>query len=327
MAVTLPTIADIEAAARRLAGLAIHTPLLAHPALDARTGGRILLKAENLQRVGAFKFRGGYNACAQVDRSRYPGGVVACSSGNHAQGVAHAATLLGLKSVIVMPSDAPALKIKRTRAFGAEVVLYDRLTADRDAIARGICEERGAAFVHPFDDPHVIAGQGTVGLELMAQAKTLGLTPDAVLVCCSGGGLASGVATAVKATSPATTVHTVEPAGFDDFARSLATGTRQSNAQLGGSICDALMAPTPGVITFAVGQKLMAEGLAVTDDEARAAMRFAFEELKLVLEPGGSVALAAVLAGKLPVKDRTIACVLSGGNVDPKLYAETITTA
>ncbi|MFZ4806746.1 MAG: threonine ammonia-lyase [Hyphomicrobiaceae bacterium] len=326
MAVSLPTIADIEAAARRLAGLAIHTPLLAHPALDARTGGRILLKAENLQRVGAFKFRGAYNACAQIDRSRYPGGVVACSSGNHAQGVAHAATLLGLKSVIVMPSDAPALKIKRTRAFGAEVVLYDRLTADRDAIARGICEETGAAFVHPFDDPHVIAGQGTVGLELMAQAKAMGLTPDAVLVCCSGGGLASGVATAVKAASAATSVHTVEPAGFDDFARSLVAGSRQTNARLGGSICDALMAPTPGLITFAVGQELMGEGLAVTDDEARAAMRFAFEELKLVLEPGGSVSLAAVLAGKLPVKGRTIACVLSGGNVDPKLYAEIITT-
>ncbi len=326
MAVSLPTIADIEAAARRLEGLAIHTPLLAHPALDARTGGRILLKAENLQRVGAFKFRGGYNACAQVDRSRYPGGVVACSSGNHAQGVAHGATLLGLKSVIVMPSDAPALKIKRTRAFGAEVVLYDRLTADRDAIARGICEETDAAFVHPYDDPHVIAGQGTVGLELMAQAKAMGLTPDAVLVCCSGGGLASGVATAVKAANAATSVHTVEPAGFDDFARSLVAGSRQSNARLGGSICDALMAPTPGVITFAVGQKLMGEGLTVTDDEARAAMRFAFEELKLVLEPGGSVALAAVLAGKLPVKGRTIACVLSGGNVDPKFYAETITT-
>ena len=324
---TPPTFDDVRAAAKRLDGLAVRTPLISHPALDAVTGGRILLKAENLQRVGAFKFRGAYNACVQVDRAEFPGGVVACSSGNHAQGVAHAATLLGMPSVIVMPADAPALKIARTRAFGAEVVLYDRLREDRDAIARNICGERRAAFVHPFDDARVMAGQGTVGLELMEQAKAMGATPDAVLVCCSGGGLAGGVAIAVKDANPATEVYTVEPAGFDDFARSLASGTRVRNESLGGSICDALMAPSPGEITFAVGQRTLAGGLAVTDDEVRAAMRFAFEELKLVLEPGGAVALTAALTAKLPVRGRTIACVLSGGNVDPTAFAAIITAS
>lgn len=277
MAPLPPSFSDVLAAAERLKGLAVCTPLIQHPVLDERTGGRILLKAENMQRVGAFKFRGAYNACAQIDRAQHPGGVVACSSGNHAQGVAHAAALLGLSSVIVMPADAPALKIKRTRAFGAEVVLYDRLTEDRDSIARGICETRNAAFVHPFDDPAVIAGQGTAGLELMEQAKAMGLVPDAVLVCCSGGGFAAGVATAVKHLNRQTEVSTVEPAGFDDFARSLASGERQRNDRLGGSICDALMSPTPGEITFAVGRRLMSPGYSVTDDEARAAIRFAFE--------------------------------------------------
>ncbi|MGH6815301.1 MAG: threonine ammonia-lyase, partial [Hyphomicrobiaceae bacterium] len=315
----LPTYDDVLAAHRRLAALAIETPLLEHPALDARTGGRVLLKAENLQRVGAFKFRGAYNRIVQIDKSKFPGGVVACSSGNHAQGVASAATLCGLKSLIVMPSDAPRLKIARTRAFGAEVRLYDRAGEDRDAIARGICQERHAAYVHPFDDPDVIAGQGTVGLELMAQAKARGAVPEAVLVCCSGGGLATGTALAVKAANPATEVYSVEPAGFDDFARSLAGGTRVRNATLSGSICDALLVPTPGELTFAVARKTLTGGLAVSDAETRAAVRFAFEELKLVVEPGGAVALAAVLAERLPVKNRTVACVLSGGNVDPEL--------
>ena len=190
----LPTFADILAAAERLAPHAVKTPLLEHPVLNVRTGGRILLKAENLQRVGAFKFRGGYNAVSQVDKAKYPGGVVACSSGNHAQGVAAAAGLMGLRALIVMPADAPKLKIERTKALGADVHLYNRRTEDRDAIAHAFCAERQAAFVHPYDDRHVMAGQGTVGLELMAQAKALGAVPEAVLVCCSGGGLATGVA-------------------------------------------------------------------------------------------------------------------------------------
>src|SRR5262249_30954290 len=224
MAASLPTFGDLLAARRRLAELACLTPLIEHPALNAVAGGRVLLKAENLQRVGAFKFRGAYNKIAQLDKAAFPGGVVACSSGNHAQGVAAAATLRGLKSTIVMPSDAPRLKIERTRAFGAEVVAYDRAKEDRDAIAREICARRTAAYVHPFDDPDVIAGQGTVGLEMMEQAQALGLAPDIVLVGASGGGLIGGVSLAVKEASPGAQIWSVEPAGFDDLARSLARG-------------------------------------------------------------------------------------------------------
>lgn len=322
----LPTLADVENARERIAKYAVVTPLVSHPVLDQATGGRILLKAETLQRVGAFKFRGAYNAVSRVDRAKYPGGVVACSSGNHAQGVAHAATLCGMPSVIVMPSDAPRLKIERTRAFGAEVVTYDRATEDRDAIAHRICDERRAAFVHPFDDFHVIAGQGTAGLELMQQARAMGATPDAVLACCSGGGLATGVSIAVKAANPAAEIYVVEPAGFDDFARSLTSGRREKNASSTGSICDALMAPSPGELTFALAQQNGLKALEVTDEEARNAMRFAFRELKLVVEPGGAVALAAILSGKLPVKGRTVAAILSGGNVDPADFARIITT-
>ena len=322
MPLRLPTYQDILAARDRLAHDVVLTPLLNHPALDERTGGRILMKAESLQRVGAFKFRGAYNKVAQVSKTAFPGGVVACSSGNHAQGVAAAATLCGMKSAIVMPSDAPQLKTERTRRFGAEVIPYDRVGEDRDAIALRLCQERRAAMVHPFDDPDVMAGQGTVGLELMEQAKSMGAVPDAVLVCCSGGGLVGGVAIAVKQANPGTDVMSVEPAGFDDMARSLKSGKRERNEKLSGSICDALLAPTPGEITFAVARANLAGGLVVTDEEACEAVRFAFHELKLVVEPGGAVALAAVLAGKLPVKGRTIAVVLSGGNIDPALHAE-----
>ena len=285
----------------------------------------MLLKAENLQRVGAFKFRGAYNKVAQVDKAAFPGGVVACSSGNHAQGVAAAATLMGFRSAIVMPADAPRLKIARTRAFGAEVVAYDRVKEDRDAIARELCTHaRHAAYVHPFDDPDVIAGQGTAGLEMMEQAEAMGATPDIVLVGASGGGLISGVSIAVKEKSPATVIYSVEPAGFDDLARSLEGGARERNARLSGSICDALLAVTPGELTFEVAKRNLAGGLSVTDEEAKAAVRYAFEELKLVLEPGGAVSLAAILAGKLPLRGKTVAAVLSGGNIDPSLFAEII---
>ncbi len=323
-ALPLPTIADVMAARERLAKLAVLTPLIEHPALNARVKGRVLLKAENVQRVGAFKFRGAFNAVSQVDQKAYPGGVVACSSGNHAQGVAAAATLCGMASVIVMPADSPKLKLARTKAFGAEVITYDRATEDRDAIALAVCAKRKAAFVHPFDDANVIAGQGTAGLELMEQARALGAKPEVVLVPCSGGGFASGVSLAVKNADAQCDVMTVEPAGFDDFARSLKSGKHERNAKMSGSICDALLSPTPGKLTFAIAQKNMSGGLAITDDEARAAMRFAFIELKLVLEPGGAAALAAVLTGKLPVAGRTIVAVLSGGNVDPDQFAEII---
>jgi threonine dehydratase len=324
MAQHLPTYGDVVAARRRLASLACLTPLIEHPSLNALTGARVLLKAENLQRVGAFKFRGAYNKIAQLDKAAFPGGVVACSSGNHAQGVAAAATLRGLRSAIVMPADAPRLKIDRTKAFGGEVVAYDRASEDRDAIARELCASRGAAYVHPFDDPDVIAGQGTVGLEMMEQAEAMGAVPDIVLVGASGGGLVSGVSIAVKEKHPDAQIWSVEPEGFDDLARSLKKGERERNPALSGSICDALMSVMPGELTFEMLKGYLVGGISVTDEEARAAVRFAFRELKLVVEPGGAVSLAAILAKKLPIEGKTVAAVLSGGNIDPSLFSEII---
>lgn len=323
---TLPVTIDmIRSAAERLAPHIVTTPLLEHPALNKLVGGRVFLKCESLQRVGAFKFRGAYNKISQVDPKAYPGGVVASSSGNHAQGVAAAATLCGLRSAIVMPKDAPPIKVARTKAFGGEVVLYDREREDRDAIAKALCEERKAIFVPPFDDPDVISGQGTAGLEMMAEIARRGVKLDAVLVNVSGGGLASGIAVAVKDASPTTEMWTVEPAGFDDFARSLASGKPERNDRLSGSICDALMAESPGVHTFAIGRALMKGGVSVTDDEVRDAMRFAFEELKLIVEPGGAASLAAILTGKVPVEDRAVGAIISGGNTDPTQFAKIIT--
>lgn len=320
----VPTFEDVRAAAARLAGHAVRTPLLSNPALDAAVGTHVLIKPETLQRVGAFKFRGAYNRISMVDRKRFPGGVVACSSGNHAQGVAHAATLLGLASAIVMPSDAPRLKIERTRAFGAEVVLYERASEDREAIARALAEERVADFVHPFNDPGVIAGQGTVGLEMAEDAAAMGLTLDMVIVPCSGGGLASGVAIAVSHIFPASKIVIVEPEGFDDFARSLTSGRIEKNEHASGSIADALMAAAPGDLTYAIGRRYFAGAVTVTDAEIRAAMRFAFAELKLVVEPGGAAALAALLAGRVASADGPVGVVLSGGNTDPDTFARII---
>ncbi len=323
----LPTGADVEDAARVLEGWAVRTPLLRNAELDRLTGGTILVKPEVLQRTGSFKFRGAYNRLSRIPKENRPQGVVAWSSGNHAQGVAAAAGLLGLPATIVMPADAPALKIANTRALGAEVVLYDRVRESREEIGGRIAQERGAIIVPPFDDPYIIAGQGTVGLEIGDQALGMGLAVEEALAPCSGGGLANGMALGLHRIFPHAKAHTVEPAGFDDFARSLETGQKQRNASASGSACDALMAPTPGDITFAIAQRELGPGFSVTDEEAFAAMRFAFQHLKLVVEPGGAVALAAVLTGKLETKGRTIAVVLSGGNVDPGLFARVLAAA
>jgi threonine dehydratase len=317
----LPGIAEIEAAATRLAGVVRRTPLLAGTPLDEVVGGRLLFKAECLQRTGSFKLRGAYNRLVQLDAGRRRAGVVAFSSGNHAQGVAAAAKMLGIAATIVMPSDAPAIKLANTRALGAEVVLYDRFTEDREAIARRLVGERDATLVPAYDDPHVVAGQGTAGFELMQQAAELALTPDQVLVPTSGGGLAAGTAIAVRAMAPRAVVYGVEPEAFDDTRRSLAAGTLLRNPPEARSICDALQSSPPGTLTFAINRELLAGILTVNDTEVQAAMARAFRDLKLVVEPGGAVAFAAALSRKIPLAGRTTAILLSGGNVDPETFA------
>lgn len=313
---TLPAFDDVKAAARRLEGVTLRTPLLENARVNAALGGRLFLKAECLQRTGSFKLRGAYNFLASMSAADRAKGVVGWSSGNHAQGLAEAARLLGTKATIVMPADAPALKVANTRASGAEIVLYDRVKDSREAIGQGIAERTGATIVPPYDHPWILTGQGTAGLEIAEQAQALGVTLDAVAAPCSGGGLATGVALGVKGISPTTTVHAGEPAGFDDLARSLRSGKKETNEKLSGSICDALLAPTPGDVTFALARKVLGPGVVVSDDEVLDAMEVAFREFKIVVEPGGAVALAAALAGKLPVKGRTVAVVCSGGNVD-----------
>jgi threonine dehydratase len=316
----LPTAADVDAAARRLAGVALRTPLVTSPVLDALTGTRVFLKAETLQRTGSFKFRGAYNRLAAIPLAERAGGVVAFSSGNHAQGVAAAAALLGMPAVIVMPSDAPRPKRERTAALGAEVVLYDRTREDREAIARELARTRHAVLVPPYDDPLIIAGQGTAGREIVEDLADLGLVPDIVAVNASGGGLTAGIALAVKARVPQARLYTAEPEGFDDHARSFRSGRREANAALSGTICDALMARMPGEITFAINRALVDEGVAASEEEVAAAVAFAFRELKLVVEPGGAVALAALMSGKINIKGKVAVAVLSGGNVDPELF-------
>jgi threonine dehydratase len=296
--------------------------LLAGTPLDERTGGRLLLKLETLQHMGSFKFRGAYNRLSQLDAGQRATGVVAFSSGNHAQGVAYAARLLGIPATIVMPADAPRVKMQNTLALGAEVITYDRLRESREEIAARLASMRGAVLVPSFDDPAVIAGQGTVGLEIAEQAAEFGVNLDDVIVCTSGGGLVAGTALAIGALSPATRVWTAEPEGHDDHRRSLAAGRRESNPPGTRSFCDALLAPEPGELTFEINRRLLAGGLAVSDAEVRAAIACAARDLKLVVEPGGAVALGAVLAGRLETRGRTVAVVLSGGNVDDALLAE-----
>lgn len=317
-------IAMIEAARQRMNGEAIRTPLMSSPFLDEIAGRKVLIKPECLQRTGSFKFRGGWSAVSALEPEVRKRGVIAFSSGNHAQGVALAASLHGVPAVIIMPRDAPKIKIENTKAYGAEVVLYDRANEDRDAIGATLSEERGLTLIRPYDEPLVIAGQGTVGLEIAEQAQEAGIEKAEVLVCCGGGGLTSGVALALEAKAPGLKVRTAEPEHFDDVARSLASGKIERNAALSGSICDAIVTPQPGNITFPILKRLCGAGIAVTEEEALRAMVLAFQRLKIVVEPGGAVALAAALFHGNELETDTVIAVASGGNVDSVIMADAL---
>jgi threonine dehydratase len=317
----LPGIADIRQAAKRLDGLLFPTRLIESPALGRKFDCRLFFKPEVLQRTGTFKFRGAYNRIASLTPEERARGVVAFSSGNHAQGVAAAAAMFGIRAVIVMPSDAPAIKANNVRAMGAQIVPYDRFTEDREKVAEPYAQ-KGMALVKPFDDPAVIAGQGTVGLEIVEELNGRDLAPDLVVTPCGGGGLSSGIATAVKALSPGADVWGAEPENFDDTRRSLEAGRRLAVEPGHRSICDALLSPMPGEITFAINSKLLSGVVAVSDEAARQAMRDAAAFLKLVVEPGGAVAFAALRSGRLALAGKTVVIVLSGGNVDLPLLAE-----
>jgi threonine dehydratase len=313
----LPDLSNIHAANARIADLMVRTPLLRSARLDALTGADVWLKAEPLQHTGSFKFRGAANRIAALSAAERKKGVVAFSSGNHAQGVARAAKLAGVAATIVMPSDAPAMKVARTRADGAHIILYDRATEDREAIAAQLAAEQGNVVIPSFDDPYIIAGQGTAGLEIADALTHL----DLFLCCCGGGGLVSGCTLALRATFPDVAIVTVEPENYDDVARSLATGERLGINGFAHTLCDALQTPKVGALTFAILQAAGAMGVFASEAEVKAAMRFAFEEFKLVVEPGGAVALAALLAGKVDVRGKSVAVMLSGGNVDAETFA------
>ncbi|MBZ0217487.1 MAG: threonine/serine dehydratase [Fimbriimonadaceae bacterium] len=315
----LPDFADVEAARARIHGVAVRTPLLEFPVLNAALGGRILVKPETLQRTGSFKFRGAYNKISLIAAERPDANLVTFSSGNHAQGAAAAAQIHGMKIAILMPADAPETKRRRAESYGAEIITYDRTQDDRDAIALDIARERDGVLVKPYDDAGVIAGQGSVGGEVAEDCTALGFEPDAMLVPIGGGGLIAGIALALEQMCPATDLYGVEPLQFDDHYRSLKSGRIERNAQTTGSICDALLSPSPGDLTFAINGPRLAGILRVGDDDVLAAMAYAFHELKLVVEPGGAVALAAILSGQIETQDRRTVIVLSGGNVDPAM--------
>jgi threonine dehydratase len=320
---TPPTHEDIVAARARIEGRVVRTPMLRHPLLDARTGGTILLKPETLQRTGSFKFRGATNAVLQLTDAQRRAGIATYSSGNHGQAIACAAAAAGAKATVFMPADAPAIKVESTRRWGADIIQYNRATEDRTALTTEFVHRTGATLIPPFEHPHVIAGQGTLALELAEDAQTAGLTLDTLLVCTGGGGMIAGCALALDGVSRTTRIYSVEPAGWDDTARSLAAGERLS-ASGGSHLCDALLSPIPGELTFAINRTHLAGGLSVTDDEVLAAMNFAFLHLKLVVEPGGAVCLAALLAGKFDARGKTVGAVLSGGNVDPAVFARAL---
>ena len=311
----------IEDAAQRIVDIRIRTPLLRSSTLDDIAGGQVLVKPECLQVTGSFKIRGAYNRLSRLNAEEAAKGVVAWSSGNHAQGVAAAGGMLGIETTIVMPDSAPRAKLENTRRLGGEVVGYDRYTEDREAIARAIAAERDCALVPSYDHEHVIAGQGTVGLEVAEDALAMGLPPQQVVIPCGGGGLSAGCAVALQGRLPNVRIVVVEPVAFDDTARSFAAGKRLPNAADARSICDALQTPRPGELTFPIIQDRIHSVLTVSDAEVEQAMRFAFQHMKLVVEPGGAVALAAVLSGKIETADRITGIVLSGGNVDIDVFA------
>ena len=316
----------IRAAAKRLEGHARRTPLLSSSFLDDIAGRRVWIKPECLQHTGSFKFRGAWSALSAMDPDTRAKGVIAFSSGNHAQGVALAAKLHGTSAVIIMPADSPQLKLDNTRAYGAEVVTYDRDTEDRDEIGARLSEERGLTLIKPFDEPLVIAGQGTCGLEIAQQAAEHGITDADVIVCCGGGGLTSGIALALEADAPTLRVRPAEPEGFDDVARSLRSGQIERNTKASGNICDAIITPQPGDLTFPLMHKHCGPGLTVTEDEALQAMAHAYNRLKLVAEPGGAVALAAALFRPNDIKGDDVIVTISGGNVDAPLFARALET-
>jgi threonine dehydratase len=318
------TFDDVRAAAERLQGRILRTPLLRHRLLDEITGATVLVKPEPLQRTGSFKLRGATNAALLLDAAARRGGIVTHSSGNHGQACAAAAHMLGMAATIAMPADAPAIKVAATRRWGAEIVPFDRHGVDRDALAERLAAARGATVIPPFDHPHVIAGQGTVALELIEDAAALGLVPDAVAICTGGGGLTAGCVLALETLVPKAEVWAVEPEGWDDTRRSLEAGRRVANAVAGSMLCDALLAKQPGALTFAINHRHLAGGVAVTEAEILGAMRFAFEHLKIVVEPGGAVALAAALSGKVAARGGVLAVVVSGGNVDPAVFARAL---
>ncbi|QBF30718.1 threonine/serine dehydratase [Thalassococcus sp. S3] len=315
----------IDAAAARLEGHARRTPLLNSPFLDEMAGRRVWVKPECLQHTGSFKYRGAWSALSALDPEVRARGVIAFSSGNHAQGVALAAAQQGTTAVIVMPSDAPRLKIDNTKALGAEVVLYDRATEDRNKIGASIAEDRGLTLIKPFDEPQVIAGQGSVGLEIATQASEAGVTQADVLICCGGGGLTSGIALALEARAPGLRPRPVEPEGFDDVTRSLASGRIERNTQSGGNLCDAILTEQPGEITFSIMHRLCGPGLVVSEEDAQRAMSLAFQRLKLVAEPGGAVALAAALFHADAVEGEDVIVTISGGNVDAEVFVNALT--
>jgi threonine dehydratase len=324
--ITLPTFQDSLAARARCGDRVRRTHLLRSAVLDRAIGGTVLLKAEPLQHTGSFKLRGAMNAVLSLVGAGHRGGIVAFSSGNHAQAVAYAAAAAGLPATIFMPADAPAIKTRATKGWGATVVPFDRVTDDREALARAEAERTGAALIPPYDDPRIIAGQGTCGLELAEEATAMGLVPDALLVPVSGGGLVAGCALAMEAMAPGCGVYAVEPEGRDDHRRSLISGERQANGPGGSVLCDGLMSPVPGELTFAINRRRLAGGLVVTDAAVLRAMAFAFLHLKLVVEPSGAVGLAALLSGAFDGRDRVTAVVLSGGNVDPETFERALAT-